>query len=168
MTNETEKHTEFGSPSTAGEMERNVVVASPRRDGACYLVRMDVSPRHGATIAKQGFPGHLYDDYKGLCPLGGPLKFGRETISFPRECGEEVVSGFAFGRELRMVGVCFRIMRTVGGEGVVSSRERHVACLDCTSVERPWLLFTVVPQYRGGDSVSRFVHLPSNWGRYRT
>jgi hypothetical protein len=53
----------------------------------------------------------------------GPSKLGRESISFPDACGEEVESGPAFDRELWMIGVCSWVLRIVGRDSVVPGRE---------------------------------------------
>ncbi|MFQ3293184.1 MAG: hypothetical protein ACI9TI_001766 [Natronomonas sp.] len=72
MTDEEEKRTQFGTSAGLGEMECNVVVTSPGREGAEDLVRMDIPSRHTATVAEEGLPGRLYDDREGLWPLGCP------------------------------------------------------------------------------------------------
>jgi hypothetical protein len=80
------------------------------------------------------------------------------------------VSGLAFDRESRVVGVRFRIVSTSSRDGAVPGREHYVACLDCTPVERPGPLFAVISQYRRENrtSVSFFVHPSRIWDRYLT
>jgi hypothetical protein len=144
MVDKEEQRTSFGSLSRLEKMERHVVVADPRRESAYDLVRMDIPPSHATAIAKEGLPRGLYDNRNRPWPLGCPLQFGGKSVSFPGERREEIVAGLAFDRELWMVGVRFRVVSTVSRDGVISGRERHVARVDCTLVERPRVLFARV------------------------
>ena len=73
VANEQEERTALGSSTSAGTVKHHGVVLAPRHDGSRDLIRVDVSPRHTAAIAKECLPGGLDDDREGSGPPDRPL-----------------------------------------------------------------------------------------------